>query len=58
LLARGERGIENLGIQALLTQMRADVEYPERRVGLHDLKFLGILVKEIAVSEKNVHGSG
>jgi hypothetical protein len=36
--------------------MRADIEYPERRVGLHDLKLLGILVKEIAVGKKNVHG--
>src|ERR1022692_3772863 len=35
--------------------MRANVQDPQRRVGLHDLKFLGILVKEVTVSEQYVH---
>ena len=51
-------GIEYLRIKALLTQMRADVQDPQRRIGLHDLKLLGIFVKKIAVSEKDVHKGG
>src|ERR1700674_746108 len=35
--------------------MRADVQDPQWWVGLHNLQLLGILVKEIAVSEKDVH---
>jgi hypothetical protein len=49
---------KNLGIQALLAQMRANIKDPKRRIRLHDLKLLGIFVKEIAVSEKDVHGDG
>jgi hypothetical protein len=38
--------------------MRADVQDPQGWVRLHDLKFFGIFVKEIAVSEKDVHVAG
>jgi hypothetical protein len=35
--------------------MRADVQDSERRIRLHDLELLGILVQEIAVGKKEVH---
>jgi len=38
--------------------MRADVKDSKWRIGLHDLKLLGILVQEIAVCEKDVHDGG
>ena len=42
--------VEDLDVHAFLAQVRADVEKPQRRVRLHDLKFLRILVQEISVS--------
>jgi hypothetical protein len=38
--------------------VRTDIENPQRRIGLHDLKLFGILIKEVAVGEKDVHECG
>src|SRR5215472_10240654 len=54
-LPRGERGIEYFDRKTLVTQVRADVENAQGGVGLHDLKFLGIFVQEISVSEEDIH---
>ncbi len=42
-------------LRPFLRKMRADIKDPQRWIGLHNLKLLGILVKEVTVSEKNVH---
>ena len=55
LLARRECRIEYLDVQAFASQMRANVQDPQWRVGLHDLKLFGILVKEITVGKEYVH---
>ena len=54
-LARCKCGIEYVSPKAFLSEMGADIENPQGRVGLHDLKLLGVFVKKIAVSEKYVH---
>ncbi len=53
--ARSERGIVNLHIEALGPQVRGQVQDSERRVGLHDLKLLGIFPEEVAVRQEEVH---
>ncbi len=51
-LAVGKRGIEDLNLHTFPAQVRTDVEDPQRRIWLHDLKLLGVLVQEIAVREQ------
>jgi len=57
LLAPGKRGVEDLHGNALGAQVRGDVEDSQRNIGLHHLKFLGVLVEEVAVGEQQVHRS-
>ena len=48
---------EDLHGNALGAQVRGDVEDSQRNIGLHHLKFLGVLVEEVAVGEQQVHRS-
>jgi hypothetical protein len=55
LLARRECRIEYLYTQAFAPEVRANVQDPQWRVRLHDLKLFGILVKEITVGKEYIH---
>ena len=48
----GEGRVEDINIEALLSQMRAQIQDAKRSIGLHDLKLLGIFVEEVAVREE------
>ena len=49
-----EGRIEDLDVEALLPQMRAEIEDAQRRIGLHDLQLFGIFIEVIAVREQKV----
>jgi len=53
-LAAGEGGVEDIDLEAGAAEMRAQIQDAQRRVGLHDLHLLGILVEEVTVSEQEV----
>jgi hypothetical protein len=48
----GEGRVEDIDIESLVSQMRAQVQDAERSVGLHDLKLLGVFVEKVAVGEE------
>src|SRR6185312_7404865 len=52
--ASGKGGVEDFNIEALGLQMRTQIKNAERRVGLHDLKLLRVLVEEVTVCEQKV----
>ncbi len=54
LLALCERRIEDLHVEAVAPQIRRYVQQPEGRIGPHDLDFLFVFEKKIAVSEEQV----
>ncbi len=44
-----ERGIENVDVEAVLLQIRREVEQPERRIRAHHGALMCVLVQEIRV---------
>src|SRR5258705_6002114 len=48
----GECRVEDIDIESVVTQVRAQVQDAERCVALHDLKLLGVFVEEVAVGEE------
>jgi hypothetical protein len=50
----GEGGVENVYVETLVPEVRADIEDAQRDVGFANLKLLGIFEKEIAVGEEEI----
>jgi hypothetical protein len=46
-----KRAVEDFYLVPFATQVGTDIEKTQRRIGLHDLKLLGILVEEISMCE-------
>src|SRR5581483_2416860 len=55
LVFRAERGIVDLHAEALLPQVRREIQKAQRRIGLHDLLFLGVLTQEISMRQQELH---
>ena len=55
LVEAGERRIEERGVDAACFEVRADVQKPQRRIGLHHRQLVWILVQKVAVCEEDVH---
>ncbi len=53
-LAARESRVEDLDVEALLPQVRTEVQDAQRRIGLHDLHLFGVLVEEVAVRKQQV----
>ena len=52
--AVAERGVERLDVEAGALEVGADVQQPQRRVGLHDLALLLVFPQEVAMSQQEV----
>src|SRR5579872_5055107 len=53
--ARSERGIVNLDVVPLRSEMRREIENAERRVRLHDAELFRIFHQEVSVCEEQLH---
>jgi hypothetical protein len=51
-LSIGEGRVKDVDVEALFSQMGAQVQNAKRSIGLHDLKLLWVFVEEVAVREQ------
>src|SRR4051794_37731346 len=56
-IASAECGVKNVHIEASRTQVRAEVENTQRRVGLKNLQFLWVVEHEVAVRQEEIRHS-
>jgi hypothetical protein len=47
----GKGSVEYIDIEALLSQVRAQIQNTQGGIGLHDLKLFGVFVEKVTVCE-------